>query len=114
MVLADGKHFRAGAKRLRRVALFFLDDSTRYGLEVVVGTAESAPLFLTVGHGDVDDLLTDAVGHGDVDGGPAKGTSCRRALIPREYVGAEGVGGCVPLVLAIYVLAVPNLHDENP
>jgi len=47
MVLADGKHFRAGAKRLRRVALFFLDDSTRYGLEVVVGTAESAPLFLT-------------------------------------------------------------------
>ncbi|MDT8442533.1 MAG: helix-turn-helix domain-containing protein [Desulfuromonadales bacterium] len=47
MVLADGKHFRAGARRLRRVALFFLDDSTRYGLEVVVGTAESAHLFLT-------------------------------------------------------------------
>ncbi len=45
-VLADGKHFRAGAARLRRVALFFLDDATRYGLEVVVGTAESSELFL--------------------------------------------------------------------
>ena len=45
-VLADGKHFRAGAARLRRVALFFLDDATRYGLEVLVGTAESSELFL--------------------------------------------------------------------
>ena len=45
-VLADGKHFRAGAARLRRVALFFLDDATRYGLAVVVGTAESSALFL--------------------------------------------------------------------
>ena len=45
-VLADGKHFRAGGNRLRRVALFFLDDATRYGLEVVVGTAESTELFL--------------------------------------------------------------------
>ena len=44
--LADGKHFRAGAARLRRVALFFLDDATRYGLEVLVGTAESSALFL--------------------------------------------------------------------
>ncbi len=45
-VLADGKHFRAGGSRLRRVALFFLDDATRYGLEVLVGTAESTELFL--------------------------------------------------------------------
>ena len=45
-VLADGKHFRAGAARLRRVALFFLDDATRYGLQVLVGTAESSELFL--------------------------------------------------------------------
>ena len=45
-VLADGKHFRAGGARLRRVALFFLDDATRYGLEVLVGTAESTELFL--------------------------------------------------------------------
>jgi hypothetical protein len=37
MVLCDGKHFRAGAARLRRVALFFLDDATRMGLHVVVG-----------------------------------------------------------------------------
>ena len=46
MVLSDGKHFRAGVKRLRRVALFFLDDCSRYGLGVVVGTSESAQLFL--------------------------------------------------------------------
>lgn len=46
LVLADGKHFRAGARRLRRVALFFLDDATRYGLEVVVCTAENARSFL--------------------------------------------------------------------
>ncbi|TET52331.1 MAG: transposase, partial [Anaerolineales bacterium] len=45
-VLVDGKHFRAGASRLRRVALFFLDDATRYGLDVLVGTAESTELFL--------------------------------------------------------------------
>ncbi|MEA2080684.1 MAG: helix-turn-helix domain-containing protein [Pseudomonadota bacterium] len=46
MVLCDGKHFRAGVGRLKRVALFFLDDATRFGLEVVVGTSESAALFL--------------------------------------------------------------------
>jgi len=46
MVLCDGKHFRAGATRARRVALFFLDDATRYGLHVVVGTSENPPLFL--------------------------------------------------------------------
>jgi putative transposase len=46
MVLCDGKHFRAGVGRLRRVALFFLDDATRFALEVVVGTSENAALFL--------------------------------------------------------------------
>ncbi len=46
MVLCDGKHFRAGPKRLRRVGLFYLDDATRFGLEVVVGTGETAALFL--------------------------------------------------------------------
>jgi len=46
MVLCDGKHFRAGAKRLKRVALFFLDDASRMALGVVVGTAECAELFL--------------------------------------------------------------------
>ena len=47
MVLADGKHFRAGVRRLRRVALFLLDDATRLGLEVVVGTSEDTLLFLS-------------------------------------------------------------------
>jgi putative transposase len=46
MVLADGKHFRAGVRRRRRVAVFFLDDATRFGLGVVVGTDETAELFL--------------------------------------------------------------------
>lgn len=51
MMLADGKHFRAGAKRSKRVAVFFLDDATRFALGVVVGTAESAELFLRGLHG---------------------------------------------------------------
>lgn len=46
MILCDGKHFRAGKTRAKRVALFFLDDATRLGMHVVVGTAESAALFL--------------------------------------------------------------------
>ena len=46
MVLSDGKHFRAGAQRLRRVALSFLDDATRYGLGILVGTTENTLLFL--------------------------------------------------------------------
>ncbi len=46
MVLCDGKHFRAGAKRLKRVALIFLDDATRMVLHVIVGPSESATLFL--------------------------------------------------------------------
>jgi transposase InsO family protein len=45
MVLSDGVHFRAGATRARRVAMFFLDDATRGGLHVVVGTSENAALF---------------------------------------------------------------------
>lgn len=47
LVLADGKQFRAGASKVRRVAIFFLDDATRRGLAVVVGSAgENSRLFL--------------------------------------------------------------------
>lgn len=46
MVLCDGKHFRAGATRSKRVVLFFLDNATRFLLHAVVGTSESAELFL--------------------------------------------------------------------
>jgi transposase InsO family protein len=46
MVLCDGKNFRAGITRARRVALFFLDDASRYGLDASVGTSESAEFFL--------------------------------------------------------------------
>jgi len=45
-VLCDGKHFRAGGSRAKRVALFYLDDASRYGLEVRVGPSESTRLFL--------------------------------------------------------------------
>lgn len=45
-LLCDGKYFRAGPDRLRRIALFFMDDATRYALGVLVGTAESTDLFL--------------------------------------------------------------------
>ncbi len=51
MVLADGKHFRAGPRRRKRVAVFFIDDASRFGLGVVVGTAESTELFLRGLHG---------------------------------------------------------------
>lgn len=46
MVLVDGKHFRAGKGRLRRVALFFIDDCSRRVLWVVVGASESSRLLL--------------------------------------------------------------------
>ncbi len=47
MVFADGKYFRAGARRTRRIALFFIDDATRRVLGVVVGpSGESSALFL--------------------------------------------------------------------
>jgi len=38
LVLADFVHFRVGPTRLRRLAIYFLDDATRYGLGVLVGT----------------------------------------------------------------------------
>jgi len=65
MVLADGKHFRAGARRAKRVVLFLLDDATRKGLTCVVGTSESTRLFLrglhkAIGkHGLMDSLFLD-------------------------------------------------------
>jgi transposase InsO family protein len=49
-VLADGKHFRAGVTRAKRVALFLLDDATRKALGVAVGTSECTELFLRALH----------------------------------------------------------------
>ncbi|MFC1642297.1 DDE-type integrase/transposase/recombinase [Myxococcota bacterium] len=46
MVLVDGKHFRAGQARLKRVAFFFIDDCSRRILGVVIGTSESTELFM--------------------------------------------------------------------
>jgi transposase InsO family protein len=46
MVLADGKHFRAGAQRARRVALCFIDDACRWVPDPCVDTSENTALFL--------------------------------------------------------------------
>jgi putative transposase len=46
MVLTDGKHFRAGVERRKRVSMTFLDDATRFGLTGVVGYTETSALFL--------------------------------------------------------------------
>jgi transposase InsO family protein len=48
MLLVDGKHFRAGASRLRRVVFFFIDDCSRFVLGAVVGegSGESPAVFL--------------------------------------------------------------------
>jgi hypothetical protein len=48
MVLVDGKHFRAGAQRLRRVVFFFIDDCSRFAPGAVVGegSGEATEVFL--------------------------------------------------------------------
>lgn len=45
-VIADGKFFRAGPTRAKRVAIIYFDNATRFVLGAVVGTAESAALAL--------------------------------------------------------------------
>ena len=45
MVLVDFKHFRAGPTRARRLAIYFLDDATRFGLGVLVGTEGEKPIY---------------------------------------------------------------------
>jgi transposase InsO family protein len=98
LVLADGKHFRAGPGRLRRVAIFFLDDATRRALHVVVGSSESAELFLRglyevlCAHGRMGILYLDH-GSGFIAGPVAE--VCRRlemALIHGERRYPEGHG----------------------
>jgi transposase InsO family protein len=54
MVLSDGKHFRAGASRSKRVVLYYLDDATRTGLHLVVGSSETTELFLRGLHGLIE------------------------------------------------------------
>ncbi len=61
IVLCDGKHFRAGPRGARRVAIFFIDDASRYVPHVVVGPSESAMLFLRGLHG-----LLERVGKMDI------------------------------------------------
>ena len=46
MVLCDGKQFRAGVKRNKRLVFSFIDDATRKVLATVVGSSETKELFL--------------------------------------------------------------------
>lgn len=46
LLLCDGKHFRAGPMRRKRVVLFYIDDCSRKVLVAVVGKSETAHLFL--------------------------------------------------------------------
>lgn len=46
MILCDGKHFRAGSKEVRRVAMPMIDDATRTVLIVRVAKTETTHLFL--------------------------------------------------------------------
>lgn len=46
MILCDGKHFRAGAKKRKRVVFFYIDDCSRKVITAVVGKSETARLFL--------------------------------------------------------------------
>ena len=50
MTLADFKHFRAGAQRHRRAALYLLDDAHRFGLDVFVTTSEQPDPLLELLH----------------------------------------------------------------
>lgn len=92
LVLCDGKQFRAGSTRLKRVALFFIDDSTRYIPEVVVGTTETSELFLRGFHrllcavGRIDAIYVD---HGS--GFIAKDSSAVIASLDIAHIlGLEG------------------------
>lgn len=81
MMLADGKHFRAGLERARRVACFYLDDATRLGLDVVVGPSESTRLFLRGLHGVVENHgLHDSI---YLDHGPGFSADDTAAVIAR-------------------------------
>jgi transposase InsO family protein len=65
MGLSDFVHFRAGRNRLRRCAVYILDDATRRGLNVVVTTSENTEAFLKLffetllDYGKMDCMYTD-------------------------------------------------------
>lgn len=46
MALTDGVYFRAGSRRVKRVAMVLLDDASRFALAGVVGFSETTELFL--------------------------------------------------------------------
>lgn len=90
LMLSDGKHFRAGVHRLRRVAMFFLDDASRFGLHVVVGTSESTALFLrglfeAIQHHGIADIIYLDHGPGFV----AKDTQAVIAQLPALLIHGE-------------------------
>lgn len=95
IVLCDGKHFLAGKRRARRVALFFLDDATRFVIHVVVGTSETAVLFLRGFYG-----VLQRVGRMDVvyfDNGSGFSADASHAVISGLDIGhVHGTAGYPP------------------
>jgi transposase InsO family protein len=69
LILSDGKHFRVGVTRAKRVAMFFLDDCSRFGVTCVVGTSENTTLFLRGLHASI--LQQGIAGIYYLDHGPA-------------------------------------------
>ena len=90
LILSDGKHFRAGATRKKRLAMFFLDDATRFGLHAVVGPSESKALFLrglyeTVQHHGISGIVYLDHGSGFI----AKDTLAVVAQLPALLIHGE-------------------------
>jgi putative transposase len=89
MVVADFKHFRAGLRRARRVAVYFLDNASRFGLDVMVSTAEQAAVVLRILYGVIGDYgLMDLLYW---DGGP--GFKDEDVLLVVSHLGVLAIRG---------------------
>ena len=119
LVLCDGKRFRAGVARARRVALFFLDNATRCGLQAVVGTTETTELFLTGldrllrRHGVMDAIYLDqGSGFWSLDS-VAVIAQLEMGHIPGEVAYPEGHGMIERFHLTAWT-SVLRGYDRNP
>ena len=85
MVLVDYKHFRAGLTRARRLAIYFLDDATRFGLGVLVVTVAEKPVHTLRCLFDVFNMygVMDAV---YMDGGPGFKAHDVHAVLSRFHI----------------------------
>ena len=119
MMLIDGKHFRAGLNRAKRVAFFYLDDHSRKGLDVKVAPSENTRTVLLGLHQVIERFgFFDSI---FVDRGPgfiAKDTAAVVARMERNFIlGAakypEGRGKIERFNLTAGEQALRGL-DRNP